>query len=227
MRVDVIDADQRLAQRPRERLRRGHADQQRADQAGAVRDGDGVDLRRSRKRLCRAIRVTTGRMFSMCARLAISGTTPRYFACSSTCDATTLLTHVVAVVHDDGAPVSSQVDSMPRIVACVHVGRAAAARVVARRAGRVERRRRGGAARRAAGRRCRRRMPVRSLGSDVAVGATGGVARASFVAVALQHDQRDHRVHRPLELHVASAGRRRASSLVRRRLASSRLGSGR
>src|SRR4051812_30574725 len=53
----------------------------------------------------------TGRRFSMCARLAISGTTPRYLAWRSICVATTLeRTRRPSSTTD--APVSSQVDSM-------------------------------------------------------------------------------------------------------------------
>jgi hypothetical protein len=59
-------------------------------------------------------------MFSMCARLAISGTTPRYFAWSSTCVATTLL-RTSRPSTTTAAAVSSQVDSMARIVGMVYV----------------------------------------------------------------------------------------------------------
>src|SRR5690242_14711663 len=58
---------------------------------------------------------TTGRMFWMCARLAISGTTPRYLAWSSAWVATTL-ERTSYPSATSAAAVSSQVDSMPRIV---------------------------------------------------------------------------------------------------------------
>src|SRR3954468_2464548 len=54
-------------------------------------------------------------MFSMCARLAISGTTPRYLAWSSAWVATTL-ERTSYPSATTAAAVSSQVDSMPRIV---------------------------------------------------------------------------------------------------------------
>jgi hypothetical protein len=57
---------------------------------------------------------STGRIFSRWARLAISGTTPRYFACSSTCDAT-IFERTKYPSATTAAAVSSQVDSMPRI----------------------------------------------------------------------------------------------------------------
>ena len=45
MGVNVIDADQRFAQRPGEGFGGGYAYQEAADQAGAVGYGDGVDVR--------------------------------------------------------------------------------------------------------------------------------------------------------------------------------------
>ena len=42
--LQVVDRDERQAARPGERLRRGEADEQRADEAGAARDGDAVDV---------------------------------------------------------------------------------------------------------------------------------------------------------------------------------------
>ena len=42
--MQMVDGDQRQALRPRERLRRGDADEQRADQPGPRRDGDRVDV---------------------------------------------------------------------------------------------------------------------------------------------------------------------------------------
>jgi len=43
MRLDVVDADQRDAERLREPLRRVEPDDQRGREAGSVGDGDGVD----------------------------------------------------------------------------------------------------------------------------------------------------------------------------------------
>ena len=43
-RGEVVDAVERHAERERERLGRGHADEQRAGQARAGRDGDGVEV---------------------------------------------------------------------------------------------------------------------------------------------------------------------------------------
>src|SRR2546422_6024079 len=40
----VIDADQRYANRERDRLRGGHADEERADQSGTDRDGHAVEI---------------------------------------------------------------------------------------------------------------------------------------------------------------------------------------
>src|SRR4051794_15355882 len=54
-------------------------------------------------------------MFSMCARLAISGTTPRNRACRSTWLAT-MLERTCTPSTTMAAPVSSHVDSMARIV---------------------------------------------------------------------------------------------------------------
>ena len=44
--LDVVDRDERLARRVRQRLRRGDADEQRAHQARAVGYGDGVHVRK-------------------------------------------------------------------------------------------------------------------------------------------------------------------------------------
>ena len=46
--VEVVDRDQRHAARPRDRLGRREADEQRADESGALRDGDCVHLRQGR-----------------------------------------------------------------------------------------------------------------------------------------------------------------------------------
>ena len=42
--VQVVDRRERQPARPRERLRRGDADEQRADQPGPARDGDELDV---------------------------------------------------------------------------------------------------------------------------------------------------------------------------------------
>src|SRR5258706_4585041 len=44
MRMHVVHADQRFGQGPGEGLGGGYADEETADQAGAVSDGDGVDV---------------------------------------------------------------------------------------------------------------------------------------------------------------------------------------
>ena len=56
---------------------------------------------------------TTGTKLSACARLAISGITPPYRACSSIDDATTLLSNCLP--RTTAAAVSSHVDSIPSI----------------------------------------------------------------------------------------------------------------
>ncbi len=47
---EVVDADERLARRPGEPLRRLHADEQRADETGTVGDGDAIDVGKLRAR---------------------------------------------------------------------------------------------------------------------------------------------------------------------------------
>ena len=49
--VQVVDRDERQVPRPRDRLRRGDADEQRADEARALRDRDAVDVVERRARL--------------------------------------------------------------------------------------------------------------------------------------------------------------------------------
>ncbi len=61
---EMVHGDERLAGRPGERLREGDADQERADQPGARRDGDGVDPRAGRLPPRRA----PGRRSARCSR---------------------------------------------------------------------------------------------------------------------------------------------------------------
>jgi hypothetical protein len=49
--VEMVDRDERQAARPRDRLRRGEADEERADQPRALRHGDAIDLLERRVRL--------------------------------------------------------------------------------------------------------------------------------------------------------------------------------
>ena len=49
--VEVVDPDERQATRPRDRLRGGDADEQRADQPRPLRHGDAVDVVERRARL--------------------------------------------------------------------------------------------------------------------------------------------------------------------------------
>ena len=87
--VEVVDRHERQPPRPGDRLRRGEPDEQRADQARALRDRDAVDVVERRARLRRAPRARRARSSSRCRRDATSGTTPPYRACRSACDATT------------------------------------------------------------------------------------------------------------------------------------------
>ena len=56
----VVDADERLARRPREPLGRLHADEQRADEARPIRDRDAVDVSASATPARRSASRTTG-----------------------------------------------------------------------------------------------------------------------------------------------------------------------
>ena len=49
--LHMIDTDQRLPHRPRERLRSGHTDEERTDESRPMRDGDRVDVSERRVRL--------------------------------------------------------------------------------------------------------------------------------------------------------------------------------
>ena len=51
MAVEVVDGHERQPPRPRERLRRREPDEQRADQPGALGDGDAIDVVERRVRL--------------------------------------------------------------------------------------------------------------------------------------------------------------------------------
>ena len=81
--LEVVDGDERHVPGQRQRLGRGHADEQRADQAGAVGGGHRVDVAvpvaaevRSDRPASTKAWATTGTSRSTWARLAISGTTP-------------------------------------------------------------------------------------------------------------------------------------------------------
>ncbi len=67
VRLDVIDADQRLAERPGQPLGRRKADQQRAGQAGAVGDRDRIDLRPAEMRTRQRLADHAGQLLDMAA----------------------------------------------------------------------------------------------------------------------------------------------------------------
>ena len=109
MPLQVVDLDHRDVVRHREPLGERYPDEQRTQQPGAAREGDGIDLPDGGlgdvyKRQM---------MFCWCAREASSGITPPYFMCTAweaiTFDSSRLL-------RITAADVSSHEDSMPRIV---------------------------------------------------------------------------------------------------------------
>ena len=78
MTFEVIDCKERLAGGKRQRLAGDRTDDQSADQTGSGCGGDGVDLGEFNARLAIA---TMSSRHSVCARAAISGTTPPYSLC--------------------------------------------------------------------------------------------------------------------------------------------------
>ncbi len=75
---EMIHGDERLAERHGQGFAVGDADDQRADEAGAESNGDGVRHRGVRFSLALAASRTTGTMRRRCSREASSGTTPPY-----------------------------------------------------------------------------------------------------------------------------------------------------
>ena len=115
------DGRRPAAGRPRRGgLRERHADQQRSDEAGPLRDRDGAEVApgRSPPRPARARR--RRQMSRMCWREASSGTTPPHSRWIATCEATTFerIAQGFAaspVSSTTAADVSSQEVSMPRM----------------------------------------------------------------------------------------------------------------
>ena len=108
---EVVHAVQRHAERDRERLRRGDADQQRAGEAGAGGHGDRVEVGEPRRRPRGSARSIVGTIASRCARLATSGTTPPKRACSSTLLATASASSVLAADDPDAGLVAGGLDA--------------------------------------------------------------------------------------------------------------------
>ena len=114
MRLVMIDADERFAQRERDGLRGLEPDQQRDRQSRPLRGGHGVKLRRRKSPASLKAALATGRRFFRCSRAASSGTTPPYSACSLICDETVL--DRIFPSRTTAALVSSQEVSMARMV---------------------------------------------------------------------------------------------------------------
>ena len=74
--LEVVHADQGQAARIGERLGHRAADQQRADQPGALGHGDAVEVAEPDRRPVSSARRTTGTITSRWRREASSGTTP-------------------------------------------------------------------------------------------------------------------------------------------------------
>ena len=111
---EMIDGDERFVQRGGEGFSVGDADEEGADEAWALGDGDGVEVGEAELACARAWR-TTGTIWRRCSREASSGTTPPYFWWISICEATTL-ERTSRPSETMAAAVSSQEDSMARIL---------------------------------------------------------------------------------------------------------------
>ena len=96
----MVDADQRLARRPREPLRRLHADEQRAHEARAVRHRDAVDVVAASRPPAPSAARTTGPTLRRWSRDASSGTTPPYGAWSAHLRVHDVGQHAPVVVDD-------------------------------------------------------------------------------------------------------------------------------
>jgi len=111
--LHVMDSEQWNIARERQRFPEAHTNQQGADEARRIRDGDGADVveRRSASSMARS---TTGTMLVRCAREAISGTTPPNTRWTS-CDRITRDFWVMSSPSPSrtAAEVSSQDVSMP------------------------------------------------------------------------------------------------------------------
>ena len=112
MPLEVVHADERLVVDPGQRLGEVDADEQRAGEARAVRDGDGVDVAPADRRRPPTPRRGTGTIQRRWARAATSGTIPPDGAWSATCEATTLLRIAPAALDRARSPVSSHDDSI-------------------------------------------------------------------------------------------------------------------
>ncbi len=111
--LQVVHLDHRNVARDREPLGERHAHEQRADQSGSPREGDGIQVVGRDAGVSLSAVSTTGMMFCWCAREASSGITPPYLTCTA-CEAMTFENSTLP--RSTAAEVSSHEDSMPRIV---------------------------------------------------------------------------------------------------------------
>jgi hypothetical protein len=110
---EVIHGDERFVERQGKNFAVGHADKQRAGEAGALGDGDGVEVSERDFSLIESFAYDRDD-FRRCSREASSGTTPPYLRWMSICEET-MLERMRRPSATTAAAVSSQEDSMPRI----------------------------------------------------------------------------------------------------------------